>query len=510
MTSTLFTGGRIIIPGGDHASWVVVGGDTIAGVGTGEPPRTDRVVDMQGATLVPAFRDAHAHLPATGLYRAGMNFRGERRASAILDAFSERASSGELLFGGNFEDPLDRSLTGSDLDRVVGDRPALLVRADMHSLIASSALMRQLDVSGLEGVDRADDGTLTGYLREEAAGVAYRWFDQNLPKEQQQAAVRSAIELAYSKGIAEVHEMHVVEWRGWEAWDTLADAISDVALTVVPYIATSEVDRVIEMGFRRIGGDYFLDGSFGSHTAWMKEPFLSPPPEGSPACGIAYRSDDDLFEFFYEAQTKGLQVGVHAIGDAAIEQALVAWERVASKVGTEEVWQRGHRIEHFECGSDDHIARSVALGLTLSVQPAFDNYWGGPDGLYAERIGWDRARNMNRFRSMHEAGLVMAAGSDSTVTSMDPFLQMHSLRDHHLPEERCDRETALSMNTLGPVLAAGGPVDRGTIEVGLRADLALCDRDPLEVDDAELLETEVVGTWCAGARVWPLAEAETA
>lgn len=509
MSSTLFTGGVIVTPDGSPAEWVLVGGDTIAGVGSGEPPRADRIVDLQGGTLLPAFRDAHVHLPATGLYEAGMNFRGEHRSSVILGSFAERVKTGELLFGGNFEDPLDEPLTGADLDRAVGDRPALLVRADMHSLIASTALVGQLDISGLEGVDLDETGEVTGYLREEAAGTAYRWFDSNLPKTKQRDAIRAAVQLAYSKGIVEVHEMHVVEWRGWEAWDTLADAVADVALKVVPYVATTEVDRVIDMGFQRIGGDYFLDGSFGSHTAWMKEPFTSPPPEGSPSSGISYRDDEGLFEFFYEAQSKDLQVGVHAIGDAAIEQALVTWEKVAEKVGLDEVRRKGHRIEHFECGSDDHIGRAARLGLILSVQPAFDNYWGGPAGLYSERIGWKRARNMNRFKSMHDAGLVMAAGSDSTVTAMDPFLQMHSLRNHHLEAENCDPKTALTMNTLGPVLAVNRGVDRGTIEVGLRADLVLCDRNPLDVDDHDLLRTEVLGTWAAGRRVWPQDEAES-
>lgn len=508
MTSTLFIGGTIVTADGSKAEWLVVGGDAIAGLGNGEPPRTDRVVDLGGATLVPAFRDAHVHLPATGLYELGMNFRGERSADSILDAFRERATGDGLLFGGNFEDPLDRPIAARDLDGVVGDQPALLVRADMHSLVASSALLERLDVRGLEGVDVDPDGHPTGYLREEAAGAAYRWFDTNLDPAQQRDAIRAAVNLAYSKGIVEVHEMHVVEWRGWDAWDVLADAVSDLALTVVPYIATTDVDRVIEMGFHRIGGDYFLDGSFGSHTAWMTDPFLSPPPEGSPPSGISYRDPDELFEFFAEAQSKDLQVGVHAIGDAAIEQALATWERVAQKVGPDEVRRLGHRIEHFECATDDHIGRAASLGLRPSVQPAFDNYWGGPDGLYSERIGWDRAQLMNRFKSMHDAGLVMAAGSDSTVTAMDPFLQMYALRAHNVQAESLDPRIALEMNTLGPVVLVNRTIDRGTIDVGMRADLALVDRNPLTTPDEDLRDTEVLGTWAGGTRVWPPEEAE--
>src|SRR3712207_4747769 len=131
-----------------------------------------RRVDLDGAVLLPAFCDAHVHLPATGLYAAGMDFRGERSSAAILDAFARRSAQPDaILFGGNFEDPLDRPLSARLLDDAVGDRPALLARADMHSCIVSSALLEKLDVAGLEGVD-VEDGRPTGYLREQAAGEA--------------------------------------------------------------------------------------------------------------------------------------------------------------------------------------------------------------------------------------------------------------------------------------------------------------------------------------------------
>jgi predicted amidohydrolase YtcJ len=264
-----------------------------------------------------------------------MDFRGESSADRIVAAFAARARERhEVLFGGNFEDPLDRPLSRTDLDEVVGGSPALLARADLHSCIVSTALLRRLDIDGLEGVDRDESGEPTGYLRERAASEAWGWFDRSLTGSQQRDAVRSAVRLAYSKGISHVHEMFVVEWRGWDAWDVFSGTVEEVALDVVPYLGTDEVERVTELGVGQIGGDYFLDGSFGSHTAWLSMPYASSPPEGTPDHGISYRSDDDLYAFFSEAQNAGLQTGVHAIGDAAIEQALTAWQRVATKVGS--------------------------------------------------------------------------------------------------------------------------------------------------------------------------------
>jgi predicted amidohydrolase YtcJ len=529
VTTTLFFNGTIRANRGDDLpSWVAIEDDRItevspssslqpgrrrgAATGGGNErglPATDRRVDLDGGTLIPAFCDAHVHLPATGLYAGGMDFRGERSAAAILDAFARHAvRPGTVLFGGNFEDPLDKPLTRTDLDSVAGDRPAMLARADLHSCIVSSALLRELDVGDAEGVDRDDAGEPTGYLREQAACGAWSWFETSLPRQDQINAIRSAIDLAYSKGVGSVHEMFVVEWRGWSSYDVLTAAIDPCALNVVTYLGTDEVERVKQLGLGRIGGDYFLDGSFGSHTAWMKEPFDSPPPAGSPPCGIQYRKDDELFDFFVAAQDSGLQVGVHAIGDAAIEQAITTWERVADKAGSAEVRELGHRIEHFECAGDEHIRRAGALGLRPSVQPAFDAYWGGEHGLYSRRIGWERAAQMNRFGTMRRSGLGLGAGSDSTVTPLDPFLQMKALRTHHVAAERLDARAALRAHTLGSHMLSGETSGRGAIEVGAVADLAWLDRDPVTIDPGALEGTRVLGTWVGGARVYPHEEAE--
>lgn len=512
MTTTLFHNGTIRrLPGKGTAEWLVVGDRKVVAIGSGEPPAADRRTDLDGGTVVPAFRDAHVHLPATGLYATGLDFRGEHSAAAILNAFAQRAQTNEaILFGGNFEDPLDGRLTRHELDRAVGGRPALLARADMHSCIVSSTLLDELDVGELDGVDTDPEGRPTGYLREQAAAQAWTWFDRNLSPTDQKRAIRAAVQLAYSKGIAEVHEMLVVDWRGWDSLDVFQAAVADVELEIALWLGTSDVDRVVELGLPRIGGDFFLDGSFGSHTAWLSAPYEAAPPAGSPSAGISYRSDDELFEFFLKAQKAGLQTGVHAIGDAAISQAIDTWDKVAAEVGEDEVRGLGHRIEHFECASDDHIARALRLGLRASVQPAFDRFWGGPEGLYAERIGWERAAEMNRFATMLKAGMLLAAGSDSTVTPMDPFLQMASLREHHLEGECCSPLEALRLHTMGAARLSNEHSRRSTLEAGMQADLVWLDRDPLQIAVDELLQTEVRGTWIAGARVWPEQEAEVA
>ncbi|MFN2526885.1 MAG: amidohydrolase [Actinomycetota bacterium] len=507
MRTTAFSGGVVRVDSERLADWALVEDGVVVAHGSEDAPAADRVVDLNGGTLIPAFCDAHVHLPATGLYASGLDFRGTREADAILEAFARRARDATgVLFGGNFEDPLDRPLDRDELDRAVGERMALLARADMHSCVVSSALLERLNLEGSEGVDRDVDGRPSGYLREAAAAHAWQWFDRNLSRADQQAAVRAATQLAYSKGLASVHEMFVVEWRGWDSFEVFSEAVKELALQVVIYCGTPDVERVAALGLGRIGGDFFLDGSFGSRTAWLSDPYVSTAPSGSAPNGTRYRSDQELFDFFFAGHEAGLQVGVHAIGDAAISQAIATWERVADKVGRESLVARGHRIEHFECASDDHINRAAALGLRASIQPVFDAFWGGTEGMYAERIGTERALQMNRFASMLKAGLHIGAGSDSNVTPLDPFLQMRSLRRHHVDEERLSGRDAFAAHTVGAFALAG--TDGGTLDVGRPAHVAWLDRDPVTVDADDLTEVDVLGTWVRGMRVWPPDEAE--
>jgi predicted amidohydrolase YtcJ len=503
----VFSGGPIHT-GAEGADWVLVDSGRIAATGRGEAPDGERFVDLEGATLLPGFCDAHVHLSSTGLYALGLDLRDERSKEAILDRLRSHAQKpGAVLFGGNFEDTAESSMTRDDLDRTVGDRPALLGRADMHSCVVSSSVVEALDLEGVEGVDRDAAGRPTGYLREQAAGAAWRWFDASLAPDEQRAAIDAALDIALSKGVTSVHEMFVLEWRDWASLDVLLEHISARPQLIAVYVSSDDIEAISRRGLNRAGGDYFLDGSFGSHTAWMCEPFASRPPSGSAERGISYRSDEELLSFFTRAQEAGMQTGVHAIGDAAIEQAIAAWEKVAEQVGDTEVRRLSHRIEHFECAMDDHIARAAALGLCISAQPAFDAYWGGNRGLYAERIGRDRAALMNRFASMVRGGLLVGAGSDSTVTPLDPFLQMAALRDHHVTEERIGARKALSLHTLNSHALAGNDDIAGTIDVGKRADLTIVDRDPLEVDPDDLRKTEVISTWIAGQELWSRSEA---
>jgi predicted amidohydrolase YtcJ len=274
--------------------------------------------------------------------------------------------------------------------------------------------------------------------------------------------------------------MAVPDKRGRRDVEVLLDQEEQLPVDLVTYIADRDIPYVMERAYPRIGGDLFLDGSIGAHTAALSAPYHDADATGD----LAYR-DDELAEFLHNAHLAGLQSGLHVIGDAAIEQALRVWERVYGSLGTRErrhFRARRHRLEHFEMASTDQVERAAMLGLAISVQPAFDALWGAPGRLYERRLGPDRAAGMNRFRTLVERGLEVGAGSDTPVTPLDPMLAVWALENHHDPGQRMGRQQAIGVCTLGAARLAH--LDKkGRLEQGTAADFAAYDDDPFEADD---------------------------
>jgi len=257
---------------------------------------------------------------------------------------------------------------------------------------------------------------------------------------------------------------------------------------VVPYIADRDIPYVIDRSqpriggdlFLRIGGDLFLDGSIGARTAALTEPYVDGEGNGS----LAY-DDDDLAEFLHNAHLAGLQTGLHVIGDAAIEQSLRVWERVYGTLGTRErrhFRARRHRLEHFEMASEGQVERAGALGLAISIQPAFDALWGHAGQLYELRLGEARASRMNPFRWLVARGLELGAGSDTPVTPLDPMLAVWALENHHDVEQRMSRQEALRLCTVGAARLAHLE-KKGRLEPGVSSDFAAYEADPMEIPD---------------------------
>ncbi|HEX2425154.1 MAG TPA: amidohydrolase family protein [Actinomycetota bacterium] len=466
------------------AEWVLVDGRHVERAGSGEPPHADRIVDLPGTTLTPGFVDAHVHLTGTGIHHRAPEIHQTSSATELLATLGRIAAArpGPVLVHGWDETKWSsRRLPAiEDLDRVV-DRPLMAMRADGHVALANHAAIAAAGLDDVEGVERDADGSPTGRVSRRANTVLRAWIEQHLdPREVEQLQLEAA-SLAVARGITCVHEMSLPEDRGTRDLEILLGHRGRLPVDVVPYVGTTDVASVIALGVSTIGGDVSMDGSVGARTAWMRDPYA----DGS-GTGTSYYADDAVAEFFHAGHLAGLQVAVHAIGDAAIHQVVDAWERVYASLdsrGRRHFRARRHRIEHFELVDPRTIERAAALGLAVSVQPGFDAEWGHPGGLYELALGEERAARMNPFRSIVGRGIEVGAGSDSPVTPLDPLVGVAALQDHHDPTESMSRDEAVRLFTVGSARLAHHDEKKGTLAHGAHADLVAWDADPFRSED---------------------------
>ncbi len=462
--------------------WVLVDGRHVERVGTGQPPAADRIVELPGATIVPGFVDAHVHLTGTGIHHQAPEIARARSVDELLESLRAlvRHRTGPTLVHGYDESGWPRREPPgiAELD-AVSDRPLAVVRVDGHLSVANSAALAAASLGpGFPGVELDAAGRPTGVVRTEANAALQRWFTEHLSEHDLEQLQLVGAALAASLGVTTVHEMSLVQQRGTRELEVLLAERQRLPVDVVVYLGTTDVPLAMELGIPRIGGDLPVDGSIGARTACLREPYAD-----ADHAGVAYLDEDTLAGFFHDGHLAGLQVGVHAIGDAAIERVVSAWERVYRALdsrGRRHFRARRHRIEHMEMVDRELIERAAMLGLAASVQPSFDAAWGGPGGLYERALGRERAAAMNPFRTILARGMEMGAGSDSPITTIDPLAGLLAFERHHDPAERLTREVAFRVCTIGSARLAHQEGKKGALEPGAHADLVAYPADPLD------------------------------
>ena len=254
-------------------------------------------------------------------------------------------------------------------------------------------------------------------------------------------------------------------------------------------VSCSASPTALELGAVGAGGDLFCDGSLGSHTAALEHPYTDEPDR----IATVRIEVGDLAEHIRAAAAAGLQAGFHAIGDAAVNRVLTAVDVVTERHGPAAA--AGHRIEHAAMAGDP--ARLARSGLTASMQPAFDATWGGADGMYAVRVGAERAAAMHRFADLAAAGVPLALGSDAPVTPLDPWGAIRAAVYPRDPSAGISPRAAFLAHTRGGWRAARADGDgSGTLAPGTPATLAVWRTGGLAVDAAD----ERVARWSTDPR----------
>jgi predicted amidohydrolase YtcJ len=465
----LYSGGRLYSPADPRADALLVIDDRIAWLGAAaDAPAADVSVDLDGALVTPAFVDAHLHATDTGLAIDGLDLSTTRSAGELLDAvaaFAATRPAGGVVHGHGWEEttwPSQVPPGAAELDRAGGGRPVYLSQASAHSALCSTALLPA--AVGVPGYDAS------GWVREQAHHAVRAVALGSLTAAQRTSAQRTALSAAAAHGIAAVHECG---GPGTSSEDDFTSVLS-LSCAGLPRVTgywgeLGAAAKARELGAAGAGGDLYADGALGSRTASLRHPYAD-----GPGCGEAFVTAEEVAAHVLDCVAVGLQAGFHAIGDAAIETVLDGFARAAAAIGVDRLRAGGHRIEHVELADKAMIARFVEFGLTASVQPAFDRLWGGPDRMYAQRLGVERALASNPIGAMHATGVSLAFGSDSPVTPLDPWGAVAAAAAPRNPAYRMSVRAAFAASTRGGWRASG--IDgAGVLAPGAAATFAVWD-----------------------------------
>lgn len=473
---------------------LLLDGARIASTNPSEAGAGIETLDLNGATVLPAFGDSHVHLTDVGLFLNEF-FLGATRSYGDLDAAVAKIPKAAFVLAGQYDESFwtdGKSADAGPIERHHADAYAMLVRVDGHSCIVNRKTLAWLELPpDLQGIERDDRGEPTGKLFLAANWRAQAHFMKHLPLQSKREAEARAAKLALQRGYLHLHAQLVGFPREGYAEEIAAlNALPGVK--VYSKICEPDPHLAHELGLPYIGGDVFLDGSIGSCTAAVHEPFETTGGNGD----LKY-TDDELYVYFSTAEALGISAGVHAIGDRAIEQCLSTWERVlngkASARGTR------HFIEHFEIATQEHIDACARMNIHLSMQPQFDLLWGGAGNMYETRLGTKRMRTMNALGRAQRAGAVLCGGDDSPVCNLSPLEGMHAAVEHHEEQERLTPQQAATMYTHNVARLGHVEMQTGRIARGFAADLVMLDRDPFEA--ARFTECNVLSVYADGVRV---------
>lgn len=498
-------------PPRQHTTAVAIVNDRIFAVGSDQAvrslcsPRT-RVVDAGGGSILPAFNDAHVHFLMASRSLGELDLYGAETQAEVEHRVAEYVARrrGPWVVGrGWFYSAFPGGMPTLELlDRLIPDRPAYLESFDAHTGWANTQALKVAGVSS------------TGVLKEAAMlGVS-----RHIPprsRDQELDALRAGMRVAAEHGIGSVQEAGEGQDE-LELWDALREADEltlrvRLAFDMIPGLDSATLRQRLEEydELARPGRNNawistgilkaFADGVVESRTAALLEPYVGMVERGEPLW-----APDELAEAVRAADARGWQVQVHAIGDAAIRQALDAFAGATP--------DRRHRIEHIEAPSPLDLPRFVELGVIASMQPQHAEPNRNLFEVWLPNLGAERAAYGWPWRTILHSGARIAFGTDWPVVPLDPAASLHVAVNRQtrggepaggwLPDQRLKLAEALAAWTFGSAYAEHAEDQKGTLAAGMVADIAVVDRNIVAIPIAQLAELKVTATIVGGRVVY--------
>ena len=488
------------------------------------------LIDLKGKMMIPGMADAHLHLYAYCQNLTFVDLSKVHNINEMINLMKEKIKNvkkGDWVKGVNFDQSKwkeNRFPTLEEMDSISKDNPIIIKRCCLHAVVANSKALEMASIgknyqAGSGGIVELDkDGMPNGILREQSTKV----FDDILPDplkniEVQKRIMQDVLNDMSSKGITTIHTYAAKIWQYNEDINIYKNFEKEgklpLRVTVCidelfePEILTKEKlnnpYRKVQLGAYKI----FSDGSMGSRSAALKEPY-SDDPENS---GFMLFTQEELNNKILIGYEHGLQPAIHAIGDRALDMTLSAIEytlKTTKEKGMTDEEQKKRlpfRIIHVQMIDDDLLERMKKLPLVLDIQPIFlctDLHW------IEDRIGKERLKGSFALKTMEKAGLIQTGGSDCPVETYEPLKGIYAAvtrqdmegypTEGFLPEERLSVYEALCMYTKNVPYATGQESVLGTLEIGKFADLTVLEKNLFKIDKKEIKDVKVEQTYVAG------------
>jgi predicted amidohydrolase YtcJ len=511
-----------------HAEAVAIIGDRIVAVGAAADidqwrGASTKVIDAGGKLLLPGFNDAHVHFIDGGLQLDSVDLRNAATPEDFARKIGERAkltAKGEWITGGDWDEEKwnpPQLPTKELIDSVTPNTPVFVNRYDGHESLANSLALKLAGVTkdtpnpaGGEIV-RDAEGNPTGVLKDAAQSLV----DKKIPPlshERRLRAAKRALSYAARLGVTSVQTMSAA-YEDIRVYSELAER-DELTARIYVAPALSTWDQEARIGIRHAWGSSYLrvgamkafaDGSLGSTTAYFFQPY-NDAPNTRGLLTSEMQPLSKMRDHMMKADSAGLQLCVHAIGDQAISTVLDLFNDVEKAHGPAD---RRFRIEHAQHIAPKDFDRFASLHVIASVQP----YHAIDDGRWAERrIGPERIKTTYAFRTLLDKGVTLALGTDWTVAPLNPLKTLYAAvtratldgknPNGWVPEQKIKLSEAVEAYTMGSALAEFQDKEKGSISVGKLADMVLLSDDVFQIEPAKIGDVEVEMTMVGGKIVW--------
>lgn len=512
-----------------YAEAVAIKGEFIIAVGKGKAVSkyiekgVTEVIDAGGRLVIPGFNEAHAHFgPVNPDYVELRYITDPAVITEKVRAQVAKSKPGELIRGGHWEHEMFTTRewpTKELIDAVSPNNPVVLSRTDGHSVLVNSYVIRNSGITkntpdpfGGEIVRDPVTGEPTGIFKETAMNIL-KYGAVRVERTPEEEAERTRI--GYLMALQNARELGLTSIQipgaaSWEMYDQLLAQGELTSRIDIGAVLTYDKSRLLR--YRELAEKYpaegnwirfgylkdFMDGTLGSTTAMFFEPYSDEPDKD----GLAMVTYEEMEKRILTADSMGFQIGIHAIGPKANNWILNMCEAAIEKNGRRD---SRHRLEHAQILIESDIPRFAELGVIPSMQPT---HCITDKRFIVKRIGEERSRWSYTWRSLLDAGSILAFGSDYSVEPLNPMEGLYAAvtrkdrmgeeGDGWIPEEKLTMEEAIKYYTWGSAYAQFMEDRKGILKPGYLADIVITDKDLLTIPESEIMKTQVLYTITGG------------